>query len=199
MDHLFWPYGVIVLALSLILMEMRGQRSASNARAIALHVVGYVIPMLEGRGYTVYRKQVAFGRYPYIKFNMSSDHGLWIDLFVDHRIGYFHLSSTNRINGEPMNLSHSFEVSGPWDELSETNLIEFEDDFRDWRINGCRRALAKEAGHLITYYFPATCSYARQRDFSFSSPTDLAYKLHKRMDEAQPHQRYPLVPLLPCA
>ncbi len=198
MPHVNWAYAIFAI-LILILFELRGQRSASNARGIVLHLAGTVIPMLEQNGYRIDRKQVCLGRSPYAKFNMPSDHGLWIDIIVDDQRGYFTISNMRRANGEPLNLTHSFEVSGPWDELTPSRIAKFEQDFHKWKDQGCRFwSWQSEPADFICYYLPHACHYVPQGGGT-GSPTDLGYKVWQRLDKASPHERYPLIPLLPRA
>ena len=185
--------------LLLVWREIRRLRSSANVRAVALHVLGQSIPMLEAKGYRPYRKQVSFGRDPYLKYNMESDHGLWIDIWVSETGGYFHLQNMDQYGDEPMNLTHRFEVSGPWDELSFRRVSEIESDFNKWVLQGCRQWESQgRPDDQITFYMPASCLYAVQGSIT-GSPVDLGYKLKCWMHQARPDQRYPFVPRLPKA
>jgi hypothetical protein len=181
-----WAFASLAV-LVIILLELRGQRSASDVRSIIVHLTGAVIPMLEQRGYRIERKQVCLGRSPYAKFNMSSDFGLWIDIYADSESSYFSISSMKRAHGVTLNLMHRFEVSGPWDELTPCRIAKFERSFQDW---------TSEPADLIHYYLPHACHYVTQGGGT-GAPSDLGYKLWRRIDQASPHERYPLIPLLP--
>ena len=193
----YLPYGTLVIVI-LIFLELRDLRSASNARAIALHLAGVVVPMLECRGYSIMRKGVSFGRTPYAWFNLISEDGIYIDLFVDEGRGYFAISDMHAGDGRSP-LSHSFEVSGPWDELTPSRLDWIEMDFREWVSNGCRLGIGQDKpSDQVLYYDPSLSHYVHP-GHGARSPTDIGHRLSLEMDKASPSKRYPLVPRLPRA
>ncbi len=189
----------LLLLLSILLLkEYRGYRAAANARAISLHVLGMVIPALEARGYRTNRKQVSFGRCPTVSYYMESEHGLSITVHVDSATGYFHVRNMPTLADEWSELSHRFEVSGPWDELTVRTIDGLENDFFEWVGRGCRRwdSQAEPADHL-SYFSPMHTAYIVEGADHCQAPTDIGYRLARWMDRAQPHQRYPLIPRLP--
>lgn len=198
MMHLTIPMIALLLATGLLWLGHVQQRKAANARAIAMHIVTNTVPMLERHGFVMDRKQVSFGGKPHVKFNMASAQGLWIDLLANHKIAYFHLSTMSHTEDGPLDLPHAFEVSGPWDELTEVNLTRWESNFHEWRGSGCRIfSMRDQPGDYISYYLPALCHYVTQGGLTERTyPGDRNQQLYEWFEKAPPHERYPLVPLL---
>lgn len=191
---------VVACMIGLFVVAGIAQSSADNARSIALHIIAHVVPMLEQRGYRVIRKHVSFGRSPFVKFGLASANGLWIDLLVDSHRGYFHLQSDDPEGRGEADQPHRFEASGPWDELSSVRLAGWENTFRQWRTSGCRfMSVNNEPEDYIAYYDPSLCTYTRLGHDRARSSTDLGHKLSLWLEQAKPHERYPLVPVLPRA
>jgi hypothetical protein len=193
------PFAVTTLAtLSLVWASLVSHQRSANARVIAMHIIGASVPMLERHGFVMVRKRVSFGRVPFVKINMASESGLWIDVWASSDCAYFRLSASGPTGDDLSYLPHAFDVSGPWDELTEANLTRWQRSFNDWKDSGCHAlSIGGEPGDFIVYYQPLHCTYVRKGHDTPTSPSDPGNKLRQRFDDAGPDQRYTLKPLVP--
>ena len=178
--------GIVLILIIAILIEICKSQASANARAISLHVISTIIPMIEKRGYKVKYKKVSFGKYPYISFDMESINGLSIYVQINQWHGYFKIYNAEDSLAD-------FSVSGPWDELTYPAISYWEKEYVCWSIrrsecNGPEPVVARYS----CFYLPVLGKYINEGGEDWSSPTDPKHKRVKWMHNAHPRDRYPL-------